>query len=294
MRTPVLLLLVGLQFCLACSDSGPGGLTPYVPQDSAEPELPSHSILPDALDPVVTARLTYRWEGKHFIVHMEPGDSVDVVRMEAYHSWAASYLGITLPKKIDYYKFRTVDDLEEAFGRRPGGVAFPEATALATWMPWHNHEAFHIYLYLFRGEKPTTRFFDEGMVVAHEFDPLNHDWVARQTRREPHYAHLERVLEYRTNGFLYPVESIMESAAFNAAMESEALAGTGLVSYSQAGMFVAFLIEKYGLEKMREVMVAVGYSDSLHTIRIHFQQLFGLSIQDAEAAWLAWLDALDG
>lgn len=282
MRALVLLLLAGLQFCLACSDSGPGGLTPYVPPDSAEPELPSTSILPAALDPVLTARLTERWETPHFIFHSEPFDSVEAARMEAFHTWAVFYLGITIPKKIDYYKFRVREDLAQALGVSVGGVAFPDDIALATWHSWHNHEAFHIYNWIFMGMKRTIRLFDEGMVVAHEFDPLNHDWVARQTRREPHYTHLERVLEYRANGDLYPIEAILESADFNN--------GIWTFTYPQAGMFVTFLIEKYGLEKMREVMVAVGYGDSLDTIRFHFQQAFGVSVQDAEAAWLAWLD----
>jgi len=50
------------------------------------------------------------------------------------------------------------------------------------------------------------------------FDPLNHDWEARQTRREPHYKHLDRVREYRANDDLYPIESILESQAFNGAI----------------------------------------------------------------------------
>ena len=124
------------------------------------------------------------------------------------------------------------------------------------------------------------------MVVAHEFDPLNHDWVARQTRSEPHSTHLETVLELRIQGELYPLESLMESAAFNETLATEAYP----VGYPEAGMFVAFLVQRFGLEKMREIMMALEYDATLSTIREEFQRVFGFSIQEAEAQWLAMLD----
>lgn len=288
----VVSLLGLLLFGAGCGGDGFDPLTPDVPPENAEPELPSTSILPDALDPVLTARLSKRWETKHFIFHFEPSDDTccEAMRMEAFHKWAVSYLGISMPKKIDYYKFKSADDLEAALsnGRRPWGVAFPDDIALATWLPWHNHEAFHIYNRLFIGGR-TIRLFDEGMVVSHEFDPMNGEWVARQTRHDPHgEPYIERVRWLRANDFLFPIESILESQAFNAAKEAEELP----VAYPEAGMFVAFLIDQYGLEKMKAVMQSVGYGDSLEWIRIHFQQVFSVSVQEAEAAWLAWLDGM--
>ena len=136
------LLLLGLLFFgAACGSDGFGPLNPYVPAEDAEPELPSTSVLPAALDPVLTARLSKRWESKHFIFHFESSDTTccEAMRMEVFHSWAVSYLDITMPKKIDYFKFKTADDVEAALsnGRRPWGVAFPDDIALATWLPWH-------------------------------------------------------------------------------------------------------------------------------------------------------------
>jgi len=105
----------------ACGEGGPDPLTPPEPPDSIEPELPSTSILPAALDSVLTARLSKRWESKHFIFHFESSDDTccEAMRMEAFHKWAVSYLDITVPKKIDYFKFKTGDDLEAALSREP-------------------------------------------------------------------------------------------------------------------------------------------------------------------------------
>ncbi len=90
-RTCRAFLLLGLLFFGAtCGRDGLGPLNPYVPPENAEPELPSTSILPDALDPAVTAGLSVRWETKHFVFHLEPFDSVEATRMGAFHTWAVA------------------------------------------------------------------------------------------------------------------------------------------------------------------------------------------------------------
>ena len=58
-----------------------------------------------------------------------------------------------------------------------------------------------------------------------------------------------------------------------------------------SGVFVSFLIERYGLDKMKEIFPLVGYGDSREVIRERFLEVFGVSMDVAETAWLAWLDA---
>jgi hypothetical protein len=57
------------------------------------------------------------------------------------------------------------------------------------------------------------------MAVAHEIDPLNGDWVAKWNHwhGSGHYVYAESVLEHRSRGRLYPIETILESSEFDLA-----------------------------------------------------------------------------
>ena len=240
-------------------------------------------ILPDGIDPDMAARLTEHYESEHFIFHYEPGDDIWVERSEAYHNWAVEYLDVTPLKKINYYKFRTTDDMEAAIGKRINGVAYPYDYTLVTIYSWNNHECFHIYNSLLC-EAPTIRLYEEGMVVAHEFDPLNNDWVSQWNRRELEepFIYSEMIKEYLKNDCLFPIVDILESNDFNQE-------DSKLTAYTEAGMFVSYLIKKYGLDKMKEVFCSVIYEDSKETIMAKFQEVFGSGINEVEVEWLAYI-----
>lgn len=283
----IFLIIFTLKIILISCDENPVNTSRTAPEDNSLPFLPSYSILPAAIDSTAAARLTERYESAHFIFHYEPGDEIWVARSEAFHEWAVGYLDVTPWKKIDFYKFRTVEDLVAALGFRVGGMAFPEDFALITTYSWHNHECFHLYNSLFC-EFPTIRLFEEGMVVAHEFDPFNNVWVSQWNRMplEEPYIYSEMILDHRANNRLLSIEDLLVSQAFNDACITH---GYRLV-YDEAGMFVSYVIETYGLEKMKEVFCAVQYNDSLNTILTQFELVLGVSVQDAEAAWLDNLD----
>jgi len=240
-------------------------------------------ILPDGIDPDMSARLTEHYESEHFIFHYEPGDEIWVERSEAYHNWAVDYLDVTPLRKINYYKFRTTDDMEAAIGTRINGRAYPSDYSLVTIYSWHNHECFHIYNSLFCAV-PTIRLYEEGMVVAHEFDPLNNNWVSQWNRRdlEEPAVYSEMIKEYLEDDSLYPIVDILESDAFNGV-------DARLIAYTEAGMFVSYLIETFGLDKMKEVFCSVVYDDSRDIIMAKFEEVFGVGIEEVEAAWLEYI-----
>jgi len=234
-----------------------------------------------------TAALTQRLETANFVFHYAPGDQVQADRSEAFHRWAVGYLGVSAPKKIDFYKFPSSEQLEAAMGERFGGRAYPREFAVVTAYPWHNHECMHLYVDLI-GSPP--RLFAEGMVVAHEYDPLNGVWVSQWNRADPpDEPYLDIVRDLRIAGRLYPIEQILESEAFNARVGSE----QSRVGYPQAGVFVMYLIQAFGLEPMKEVVGSVPYAASREAIGSRFEAVFGVSVATAERAWLDWLDQAD-
>jgi hypothetical protein len=167
-----------------------------------------------------------------------------------------------------------------------GGWAFPENVAYATMWKWHNHECMHVLAYWWANESYSPAFFMEGMAVAHEFDPYNDDWISRWNRADIREPWLDITKQLNSEGKLYSLSDILESQSFWNNMEKEEVR----IAYPQAGMFITYLIEKYGLEKTRDIYMALGYDDSLETILAQFNTTFNITIQQAEQEWLIWLN----
>ena len=90
----------------------------------------------------------------------------------------------------------------------------------------------------------------------------------------------------RPRNKLYPIESILESRAFNQSVGTESVR----IAYLQAGVFVSYLIETYGLARMKRILETLNYSASLDTVRDTFSDVYGIRVVEAEIAWLEWLD----
>jgi|GEM_PF-3003262 len=247
------------------------------------------SNLPEGLNPSMVAQLTERVETENFVFYYGSNDAVAVDNQEAYHRWAVDYLGISLPKKIDYYKF-SFGAMWDAAGRRASGRGFPHDYALATMYSWHPHETMHLYTYAVCGHT-TIRLYDEGMSVAHEIDPLNNIWVSHWRPLEDRYIYANKVREHRVNGTLYPITSVLESRSFDAVRQEELKTINMRVLYDEAGMFVSYLIDTFGIDKMKQAICSVSEFDSREVIEGHFADVFGISVVDAERAWLTYLDS---
>lgn len=254
----------------------------------------SHSIasLPDGLDSSLVATLTERVESENFVFHFQPGDTVWVDRQEALHRWAIEYLDIHLPKKIDYYKF-SFTDMQPAVGTRGAtGRGFPQHFALASVYNWHPHETMHIYTFGIC-QSLTIRLYDEGMAVAHEFDPLENDWVPRWSHwpGRGEYVYAEKIREHRAAGKLHPIEELLDSRSFLKARHDERGTVNNRVVYDQAGMFVSYLIDTFGIDRMKQAICSVSDDDPRDTILQEFEKVFGVSVREAERAWWVHLDS---
>jgi hypothetical protein len=63
------------------------------------------------------------------------------------------------------------------------------------------------------------------------------------------------------------------------------------VTYDEAGMFVSYLIDSYGLDTMKQAFCSVSYEDPRETILLRFEEVFGITLQAVEDARLAFLDS---
>ena len=66
-------------------------------------------------------------------------------------------------------------------------------------------------------------------------------------------------------------------------------AADDVLSYREAGSFMRFTIDRYGIERVLEFFRISSRTDSVTLIKERFQTAFGLSMDDVEREWLAML-----
>jgi len=220
--------------------------------------------------------LTQTIETENFTFHYTPGDQVEVARSEAYHRWAVAFLGVACPKKVDYYKLKDRDQFVRLSDSWGTGFAVVEEFGVWTYLPWQNHECFHLYSLLI-GHPPV--FFSEGIAVAYQVDPSQGDFEAREKNGERVHDIARR---YKEEGRLYPVANILDRTGWYASDYT--------TTYVQAGSFVRYLADLYGIEPLKEVFRKVGRNDERADVKAKFAAIYGRTIEDVEKNWLAFLD----
>src|SRR5262245_50935377 len=94
----------------------------------------------------------------------EPGDTIYIPRQEAFNTWALERLGVTVPQKVEYRKYRSREAMAQYTGRgNTNGFAESELFRFHTIWPYDNHEVVHVYSTLIG--RPSD-FFHEGMAVS--------------------------------------------------------------------------------------------------------------------------------
>jgi hypothetical protein len=245
---------VGLTAAIAC-----GGSTGTPAGPSSAPPLP------------------FAAESANFRIYYAPGDSVQVERQEAFHAWAILRLGVVVPRKIEYRKYTSRDDMGARTGTyNTNAYAEPAQFTIHTLWSWDNHETIHIYTALIG--RPSD-FFNEGIAVAFQIDPLSGDFEPRFNGEQVHDA----ARRYRQLGLLVlPLSRIVSTSDFRGISDST-------LSYRKAGSFVAFLITRFGIDRVLQLFRTGTRDDALGTIRMRFEQAFGTTLEKAEADWLAFV-----
>ncbi len=217
-------------------------------------------------------------ESAHYTFHYAPGDSVEAARQEAYHVWATGRLGVQLPRKIDYYKYRTRQEMGDHTGKYDtNGFGEPGTLTIHTLGSWDNHEVVHVYMSTL-GQ--SCSLFSEGIAVAFETDPANGDFVPRFQMEDVHVS-ARRYLA--TGQLVLPLDRLIETKSFWEFSDTT-------LTYREAGSFVRFLLDQYGLDRfLAFYRSGVQVFDSRATIKSHFSSTMGVSFETAEGAWLEML-----
>lgn len=225
---------------------------------------PTAPATPEAENPPLSVTL----ESASYVFHYSEGDRVDAERQEAFHDWATAQLGVSPDRKLQYYKYRSLQHMAALTGMPANGRAEPELFEVHSIFGWHGHEAIHVYSFLIG--RPSD-FFNEGLAAALNADPLAGIYVPRWNGIPIHdWA--------RGQGSgLLPLESMVTTDDFRLLSDA--------VGYPQAGSFVAYLIETYGMGPVRSLFASGSRNDSRNRILSDFESSFGVSLGEAERDW---------
>jgi hypothetical protein len=235
---------------------------------SASPTSPSPQALAQALPMTQdSANFTYRYSA---------GDSVDPQRQEAWFAWAVAHLGVNSSRKIQYYKYVSTSQMKEITGTSSNGWSDPPQYSIHTIFPWDDHEVVHVLTALVG--RPSD-FFNEGIAVSMQTDPYATDPTRALWNAQPLDA-IARAAQVQ--GRLPHVQNMADTSSFRAISDTD--------GYPWAGSFLQFLVMNYGMTRTLDFFRGGGGRDeSLSTIMSRFEQVYGISLTDADLAWRGYL-----
>lgn len=219
-------------------------------------------------------------ETAHYVYHHADDDTVDASWQESYHAWLIQRLGVSAPGKVHYFKYRDRADMGAHTGHYDtNGYAEPGRLEFHTIWPTDNHEVVHVVVMSQIGR--STAFFDEGIAVAFQTNAPAGQLESVFNGQEVHVA----ARRYLQGGQLVlPLERMLANEDFRKLQDST-------LSYREAGSFVRFLIDRYGLDATLSFYRSGGTTgtSSARDVKSAFNRAFGVSLETAEAAWLSML-----
>ncbi len=207
------------------------------------------------------------------------GDPIDVDWQEAYNAWAIDRIGVRPPQPIEYYKYRSRDDMGDHIGvSTTNGYSEPGLFRIHSIWSTDNHEVVHVLSALIG--RPSD-FFNEGFAVSFQVDPKGGNFSVRFNGVQVHDA----CRDYRMSGALpRPLVDYVTTSRFRGIQDST-------MSYRMAGSFMLHLTERFGLPSVLEFLRGGGSNESLATIQARMRSVFGVSVEEAETSWLEILAA---
>jgi hypothetical protein len=218
--------------------------------------------------------LTQTQTSTYYTYHFSPGDSVDAAFNDAFYAWDSAQLGVKLSAKIQYYKFTDVSQKQKLTGISGNAYSDPATFSVYTIWPIDNHETTHVLTAVIGTPTP---FFNEGMAVANQTDPLDGIYTPDWNGHSPHYW----AKQYLQQGTLPALSSILDESSFEAMDPS--------TSYPIAGSFVRYLIDTTSLAAVLKMFAGASYNDPAATTEARFQQVFGAQLTTLEQNWHAFL-----
>lgn len=214
-------------------------------------------------------------ETPNYILRASSGDTINGTWQEAYHAWVTTTLGVTPARKITFNKYTSRSHMQAVVGvGNTNAYADRYAYAIHTIWPTDNHEVVHLFTSAW-GDP--VALVNEGVAVAFQVDP-SRDLIPRWSGSALH----DLARQFRQQGRSVPLATIVDTASWRSQDPN--------VVYPQSGSFMRWLIDSYGLDRLRALYArAAGPNEPGAGVRASFATVYGMPFDQLEAAWIAVL-----
>ena len=219
--------------------------------------------------------LTTVGETPNYVLRAAAGDTIDATWQEDYHAWATAALHVASPRKITYNKYTSRAHMQSVVGvGNTNAYADRNSYAIHTLWPTDNHEVVHLFT---SSWGDPVALVNEGMAVAFQVNPAR-DLTPRWSGVPLH----DLARQFRQQGRFLPLARIVATTSWRSEDPN--------VVYPESGSFVRWLIDEYGLDRVRALYArAVGPNEAAAGVRASFAAVYGRPLDDLEQEWLAFL-----
>ena len=214
-------------------------------------------------------------ETANYTFRAAAGDTVNTEWQESYHAWLETALGERARQKIVFNKYTSRSHMQSVIGvGNTNAYADPAAYAIHTIWPLDNHEVVHL---LTSSWGSAGALVNEGIAVAFQIDPAR-DMTPRWSGVALH----DLTRQFRQQGRFVPIAGLTETTAWRSQDPN--------VAYPESGSFMRWLVDQYGLDRVRALYPRIGGSNEpAARVRAAFEAVYGQSLDELERAWLAFV-----
>ena len=223
-----------------------------------------------------TDELTATIQTAHFIFHYTPGDQIDTARQEAYYNWVVPTLGVSVPQKLECFRYHDRAQLARMTGKQTNGFAEPGTYKYHTIWEWDNHESTHCLVSSLIGLPPAL--FTEGFAVSLQTDPLSNRLVPMWNMTKLHTL----AKQYLQAGSIPSLDALLESVSFHNNFDAN-------ITYPVSGSYCQYLVDTKGMVLMKSFMARSSYYDSIAQTKANFLAVYSVTLDSNWQEWLAYL-----
>jgi len=217
----------------------------------------------------IESELTGKSTSPNFNYFFTPGDKIDTFYMESLFSVLTKKYNIEMNRKINYYKYKGIDQIERLTNRRMNAFAESNSTNFHSIWPKDNHEITHILL-----GHLSPKLFNEGIAVANQIDTKKLNWEKIYFNRSD--IDSVSLVQIKQNN-LPLLDSLLQVSSFNA-YDPE-------ISYSISGSFVKYLLKQEKIDLIKKFYSEAMFNDTNEIIRKKFYAIFRKNLDDYWNEW---------
>ena len=225
-------------------------------------------------------------ETEHFYIHVRPNSAAArdiefiISRLEEGFQKAVNYLQVQYRSKIMFFVYSSLQDKEQNSGFSGSGMAWPSLESGAGFYESSQqygaigpHELVHILVYWTVGMQ-TSVALDEGIAVA-----VTGNYMRSSEYPDGIPVHIA-ASQLNSMQMLKPINTMFDNQAWETVHDQD-----HVLYYNQSGSFVAYLVERYGIQSFKQFYTRASANEYKNS----FRQIYGLSIDDFYQQWILFL-----